>query len=93
MESKGLIKIMKLPNYSTASGKRVDGIAYTFILDFLSENMSILNIEQLDAIENYNFSPEVMEYTNPTSKTQYEKIGEMIGEYKFQLQSNKGQSR
>lgn len=93
MRSKGLIKMMTLPNYSTESGKRVDGIAYTFILDFLSENMSILNIEQLDAIENYNFPPEVMEYTNPTSKTQYEEIGGMIGEYKFQLQSNKGQSR
>jgi len=57
MESKGLIKMLTLPNYSTASGKRVDGIAYTFTLDFLSEFMSILNIEQLDAIKRNNCSP------------------------------------
>lgn len=83
--------MLTLPNYSTASGKRVDGIAYTFTLDFLSEFMSILNIEQLDAIKRNNCSPKVMEYTNPTSKTKHEKIDEIIEKYKFKLQ--KGQSR
>lgn len=93
MKSKGFIEMQTLPNYSTASGKRIDGIAYTFTLDFLSEYISILNIEQLDAIKTYNCSPEVMEYTNPTSKIKHEKIDEIIEDYKFQLQSNKGQSR